>query len=526
MKNKINMQYRTIYLKSVSKELCFSVLALVLLCFPSSIFSQDCGCTVSQVEDNTVEACDLVIGNIVEVASTQEFKDAINMANNTGGSMTILIADGTYQVASTASFPYVTADNVVFRSLSGNRDAVILTGGGMAPTSSTEDGFLIAGDNVTIADLTIRSVGNHAIQVSGHGITVHNVRIQDTYEQMLKGSTSADNIDAGLVQCSLFEYTEGVGPNWYIGGIDVHKGMNWIVRDNVFKHIASPGNTLAEHAVHFWNNAMDITVERNIIYNCDRGIGFGLGDNEPQNNGGIIRNNMIYNDGSGMFDDVGIGLEASPNTRVYNNTIYVAYPNAIEYRFGSTSNVHIANNLTNKAITSRNGGTGILETNYTDAQDSWFTNLSSGNLRLLFEVEALVDQGTILDIVSYDLDQNIRPDGTAHDIGAQEWQTTSAINDLQEARFQIYPNPAKDRFVLRFDGFPNEAGMHQGANIYPVETRGIASVRDIYGKVVVNIKAEASRLYGEIEVDIQHLIEGIYFVYVGKQAVGKVVVVR
>jgi len=412
--------------------------------------SQSCNCSVQQVQNNTVVPCDLIIGTTVTVGTVNEIWAAINEANSSGGDRTILIEDGTYEVASTASFPYITASNVVFRSLSGNRDAVILEGGGMQSTSSTENGFLIAGDHVTIADLTIREVGNHGIQVSGHHLYVHNVRIQNTYEQMLKGSTSAESIDMGTVQCSLFEYTDGVGPNWYIGGLDIHKGNGWLVRDNVFYDIASPSGSLAEHAIHFWNNSMHNTVERNFIYNYDRGVGFGLGNNDPQNEGGIIRNNMIYNNGEALFDDVGIGLESSPNTKVYNNTIYVQYDNAIEYRFTSTTNADIINNLTNKAITSRDGGSGNLQTNITNAVADWFQDLNSGDLRLGLGINAVLDQGTALpDFVTDDIDQTLRPQNAAYDIGAQELQITGLETLLAKPKLSVYPNPCRSITTIK-----------------------------------------------------------------------------
>ena len=428
---------------------CVSFLILILMFSlkSNSGFSQSCGCVVKEVEANTVEPCNFVIGTIDTVSTVQEFRTALNMANSTGGNRTILIEDGDYQVASTSSYPYVTASNVVFRSLSGNRDAVILRGGGNVPTGSTENGFLIAGDHVTIADLTIREVGNHGIQVSGHHLYVHNVRIQDTYEQMLKGSTSGTSIDSANVQCCLFEYTQGIGPNWYIGGLDIHKGNGWIVNDNVFKDITSPNTSAAEHAVHFWDDSMDNTVERNIIYNCDRGIGFGLGNNGNQNQGGMIRNNMIYNDGLGLYDDVGIGLESSPDSKVYNNTVFIDYFNAIEYRFTSTSNVDIGNNLTNKSIASRNGGTGTLFTNVTNAQSSWFLNTSSGDLRLASSLSNVFDAGTdVLDDIVDDIDQSSRPLNSQTDIGAHELLVTGIL--VTENSIEILPNPATNTYTL------------------------------------------------------------------------------
>lgn len=393
---------------------------LLMVAMSSPAYSQNCICTISQVEANTVDACELNVGTVVTVATTTELRNVINQANSTGGNMTILIEDGTYQIASTSWYPYITVSNVVIRSLSGNRDAVILTGGGMQSVSPNTEMVLSAvGDNISITDLTIKEVGNHGIMVNGDNLFVHNVKIQNTYEQMLKGNSGGDGADGARVQCSLFEYTAGVGPQWYIGGLDVHDGDNWIVNDNIFKNIASPSVTVAEHAIHFWNDSSNNTIERNSIINSDRGIGFGLGSSPSE--GGIIRNNMIYNDGSGLYDDVGISLETSPNTKVYNNSIYIAYANAIEYRFPETINVEIFNNLTNKLIRLRNSAQATLDTNYTAALSEWFVDISMGDLRLVTTHPFVVDQGTILADVLMDIDKTPRPLSGIHDIGAFEF---------------------------------------------------------------------------------------------------------
>lgn len=427
-------------------------LILLFLSFFFKTQAQDCACQVKDVHQNSVDPCTLSIGQEIIVSTVAEFKQGISQINANGGNMTMLIEDGIYQVASTASFPYITASNVVIRSLSGNRDAVIIRGGGMMNTSSTEDGFLIAGNNVTIADLTIREVGNHGIQVSGHHLFIHNVRIQNTFEQMLKGSTSAERIDSAIVQCSLFEYPDGIGPQWYIGGLDIHKGQGWLVRDNVFKNISSPSQAVAEHAIHFWNNSADNIIERNHIINCDRGVGFGLGSSA--NTGGIIRNNMIYNDGSKPYHDVGIGLETSPGTTVFNNTIFIAYQNAIEYRFQETTDVEIANNLTNKLIRSRNGGTANKHHNFDDAEAIWFQNADSGNLYLAQDQVEIIAQGANLSHhFQDDIDQNPRPPNLNYDIGAHEFKFAVNTEQLgKESTFQLYPNPANHQLTISKEG--------------------------------------------------------------------------
>jgi hypothetical protein len=197
--------------------------------------------------------------------------------------------------------------------------------------------------------------------------TLRNCVLQDGFEQLLKVSYNRNtkvSSDNGLIDNCEFVYTAGIGPQYYIGGIDVHGGHNWVVRRSLFRGIASPGTRVAEHAIHFWNNTKDTLVEDNIIINCDRGIGFGM-TNRP-NLGGVIQNNLILHTSNKHPNaDVGIILEESPHTKILNNNIYLehSYNNAIEYRFPSTVNVEIRGNLTNKAIRKRDGASAKLTKN-------------------------------------------------------------------------------------------------------------------------------------------------------------------
>jgi len=358
--------------------------------------------------------------NSVVVSSVSALVSAIENAND-GSKKTILVEDGTYTLG---NMLWVSADGVTVRSRSGNREAVILQGDGM--TGSVSHIFNVAGDDFTVRDLTLRRVANHAIQlqVDVDGLTVDNAHFLDTGEQMLKVAYDAGNMsassDGGLVENSLFEYSAGHGPQYYIGGVDAHNAKNWIVRDNVFKNIKSPSDDIAEFAIHFWSESANTIVERNTIMNCDRGIGFGLGDRGHV--GGIIRNNMIYHDSSEDFSDVAIGLEDARNSQVYNNTIFMvnSYPNAIEYRFGSTTGVQIYNNLTNRAIIARDGASGTVANNITSAQVDWFVSPSSGNLHLSSSVYSVVDQGRNVSGLTNDFDGESRPKGGGIDIGADE----------------------------------------------------------------------------------------------------------
>lgn len=349
----------------------------------------------------------------VTVSTAAELVNAVQQANNSGN-LTIFLEDGTYSLE---QMLWISGNNVTFRSRSGNRDAVIIRGQGMY--GGVSHIFNVPGDNFTLADMTIGWVANHGVQIhsDSDNPVIHNVRFVDTGEQMLKvsfrsgDSTSSEN---GLVEWCLFEYSAGVGPQYYIGGVDAHQAHNWIIRNNVFRHIRSPESALAEHAIHFWSESQDTLVEHNIIINCDRGIGFGMGN--QGHIGGMIRNNMVH-----TTRDVGIGLENSSSTTVYNNSVFTEnYMNSIEYRFAGTQGVSIINNLTNASVTSREGGTGNVATNVTNAQASWFANASNGDLHLATAEPTVVDQGQALAEVAQDIDCEMRPKGNGYDIGADE----------------------------------------------------------------------------------------------------------
>ncbi len=320
-------------------------------------------------------------GNIITVSSVKELRDAVNTANSEGN-ITILIEDGTYYLD---NILYITADNITFRSKSGNREKVILKGKWMK--WSIMHIFLVAASDFTVADLTLGWVANHGIQIqwehNADRPLIHNVHIIDTGEQMIKWSYSKDKevySDDGVVECSLLEYSAWIGPQYYIWWIDIHHGINWIVQDNIFRGIRSPESRWAEHAIHFWSNSKWTIVQRNKIINCDRWIWFGLGSSPHI--GGIIKNNLIYHNTTKW--DVGIGLETASWVKVYNNTIFQEqdYPNAIEYRFTPTNNVDIINNLTNKKIISRDGASANLENNLTTAKYNRFQNINSYNFEL------------------------------------------------------------------------------------------------------------------------------------------------
>ncbi len=383
-----------------------------------------------------ISLCSYVQGTTV-VSNVTELVTAVNQAN-TGGDKEILLSNGTYTLN---DMLLITANGITIRSQSGNRNAVTLKGKGMY--GDVTHIFNVSGSNFTARDMTIGWVANHAIQIRGEqnadNPLLSNLHVVNTYEQMIKISYQASNptsSDNGILENSLLEYSSGIGPQYYIGGIDGHQAHGWTVRNNVFRDISSPSGDMAEHAIHFWSESEDTLAEGNLIINCDRGIGYGLGDRGHIR--GVIRNNMIvHTKNTNPFKDVGIGLENALNVQIYNNTVYFthSYPNAIEYRFPGTTGGFIVNNLCNRSITQRDGASKLVYNNITDAPLSWFISVPGGDLHLSYPVTQVVDMGHPISGFVKDIDGDQRPLGTAMDIGADEYNHYSLYPILHKCDY-------------------------------------------------------------------------------------------
>ena len=377
-------------------------------------------------------------GNIINVSDEIGLWDALNAAQPGD---TILLADGIYHMGHNGYYVWLDTPNVTIRSASGNRDSVI-----MDDNWSGSETITVAASNVTIADLTIQRARTHPIHVvstnSGDTLNtlIYNVRIIDPGQQAIKINPHSAKIyfpDNGEIACSNIELTAlgrskvlEINGSCYTGGVDAHAANGWVIRDNLIEGFWCGSGGLSEHGIHMWSGSQDTLVERNLLVNNARGIGFGLGSSG--HTGGIIRNNMVH-----TIQDVGIGLESAPDSQVLNNSVYTEnYQNSIEYRFSATSGLQIVNNLTNGSITSRDGGSASLLNNITSAQMDWFMDALGGDLHLKSKINSVVDKALVLVSVSDDFDGDLRPIGLAPDIGADEYgdPPPSTVMDLRVAQ--------------------------------------------------------------------------------------------
>jgi hypothetical protein len=197
--------------------------------------------------------------------------------------------------------------------------------------------------------------------------------------------------------------------------------------------------------VHFWKESRDTVVERNVLRDNARGVGFGLlasgtaartwtdapcpaaGGGYVDHYGGMARNNVVSAHDPGLFAsehgfDCGVCLWQACGAQVLHNTVWSGDPAAsfssVEWRFARTA-AAVTNNLVNVPLRERDGALATLAGNVTGAAAAWFVGAASGDLHLAPSASAAIDEGVVTGVTD-DLDGEPRPRGAGADVGADE----------------------------------------------------------------------------------------------------------
>jgi len=323
-------------------------------------------------------------GRVVVASNTEEIYHAVSkLRSNT----TILIKKGTYRLHRPI---HITSGsllkNIAIRGATGRFEDVIIRGAGMNNKDVFHGIFIENVKGLLIANLTIGWVGYHPVTLhpgNCKNVRIFHCRLADAGEQFIKANSDGKGggVDNCVVEYCTIEYTNRSPKNGYTNGIDVHGGKNWIIRHNLFRNINTRSGATHRYvpAVLMWNGAKNTICEDNTFINCDRAIAFGMTRRKGYHDhkGGVIRNNFIYVEkGALKHADAGIIIWDSPKTKVLNNTIILngSYPNAIEVRWASTKDVVVKNNLSDCAITVRDGAKIVNKNNITNANPNNFKN--------------------------------------------------------------------------------------------------------------------------------------------------------
>ncbi len=363
---------------------------------------------------------------------------------------TIVLPDGTYNLG--GKILQLHAKGVTLRGKSGDRSKVILDAG---YATAAGDAIQITADDVTVAHLTVARAYDHPIHIYGLDTAdvknprIYDVHVLDPGQQGIKvNANGAFNhfVDGGLIACSKIELTDAgrskVRDSCYTGGIDIHASRGWRLRDNVVVGFWCTTG-LSEHGIHLWKGGRDNIVERNVIRDCARGIGYGLGDTtvgrtypdspcggatQVGQYGGVVRNNTVFAASAALFAsppsfDTGIAFEQACETDVVHNTVFstsAPLSSSFEWRFGKTK-VRFFNNLSSHSFKDR--GAGAVATragDFTPAASSLFVDTATGDLHLKAPASSAKDKGVSVPAGLCDDDLDAEPRGAARDIGADE----------------------------------------------------------------------------------------------------------
>ena len=211
----------------------------------------------------------------------------------------------------------------------------------------------------------------HAILVLGNGtsaitnLIITGCTVHDTQTGTSESVTLAGNIDGFTISHNKIYDIENIGiiiaggdnlnPS---GNITTNYARNGVVSDNEVynnSHTRSPDvwgtSSYGAIAIYVCGGANTI-VERNKVYNCDRGIGLVSESNKLATKDCIVRNNFVYScyrTGIYMGDYLNYTTGGTKNCYVVNNTLL--FNNAVKGAFGEIEGeIRLTENCTNNVV--------------------------------------------------------------------------------------------------------------------------------------------------------------------------------
>lgn len=246
----------------------------------------------------------------------------------------------------------ITMDNVNNITLDGIEIANFITSSG----ANDPEGIKITGasQNIHINNCKVYNIKNnsplsagrsaHAILVIGNnkipisGLEITNCTVHDTQTGTSENITLAGNIDGFTIRHNTIFNTENIGI--IIAGGDnlnpsgdpaTNFARNGIINENTLYNIS-----MSNHLDVWGNNGYgaiaiyicggsETTVERNIVYNSDRGIGLISESNLYATRDCIVRNNFVYNcwrTGIYLGDYLNFVGSGTKNCYILGNTLF------------------------------------------------------------------------------------------------------------------------------------------------------------------------------------------------------------
>jgi len=368
------------------------------------------------------------------------------------------IKSGTYEMSG-LKLNFGGKDGVTLRSVTGDPDDVVLLGTGFhkadrANGDVDEPVYIATGaKNITIYGITIKDSNCHGVKLDGtetlDNIIVDNCKFFNINERMIKGTPANDvrkgvsnlRISNNWFENDMIPVPSDHDPSFagdYIAGMDLMNLNGAVVSDNTFINIRGYLRG-ARGGIFLWNGCKNVVAERNLFIGCDRGVCFGNPAGSDSKvaehmDGAVARNNVIID-----AHDIGIELGRVGRVEVYNNTIMNRLSKdarGITQSFTKGEEIVVKNNLVWNVI---NCPDAIVENNFSDFDESYFVNVSAGDMRLTEMAVGAAGKGLPLAKVEDDITGTKRH-ATNPSIGAYEYDGEIAVvktfDDIQGRWFQ------------------------------------------------------------------------------------------
>ncbi|MEO7426461.1 MAG: SUMF1/EgtB/PvdO family nonheme iron enzyme [Fibrobacteria bacterium] len=371
--------------------------------------------------------------------------------------LTILLKDGEYDLAywlygTDGNGTEILVDKAGTTIMGESKDPrkVIIRGRGFNSSDYTEELLKVQADNVTLAYFTLKDIRANGIKIQGSlkNLRIHNIHFEDIGERCIKAPNgTASNLlvsrDVTVSFCAFSQFTEvsedraqgernGLD---YIGGIDVMRGQNWHIHDNLFRNIRG-ATGLGRAGIFFWINSKSLLIERNMIWKCDRGIALGNpsgSDFDYHVDSALVRNNLLLHTRS-------FAVEAcsASHVRIYNNAFYsdLQKPMAVHLWRNKGGNALRNNFVVGTVSKDGNGAYPDTSNNYWSSaptgQKDWFKDPARGDLHITPKAVGLIDRGADLPEVPTDWDGKQRLGKP--DIGIDEFASIRSAVREPEAR--------------------------------------------------------------------------------------------
>ena len=271
---------------------------------------------------------------------------------------------------------------------------------------------LAKGDNIVIRNCTFHNVHGDGVQLGNNYYSA-----SAPYIGKVEISGCHWYVDQGVDTENFVDIKGSSGPI-LIKNNKIHGAQGCVNKQGC---TGDPGYGIIIH----YQKSKNIIIDGNTIYDCNYGITSEPGASDNPNAPGppvdvIVRNNVVYN-----IDKTGIRNRQGINHSIVNNTVVNSnLDNSSEHaniKIDRPTGVTVnKNNLTAGSGGSDNsfGGQGNLYFSNTNA--AGLVNLGSNNYRLTTNSPAK-NAGVAISSVSNDIDGDSRPQGSAYDVGADEF---------------------------------------------------------------------------------------------------------